>query len=559
MPSQMWYTERNTIDQIHWGLSMDKYLAVKREKEIIWDVIFSEINSRNYFIDSYLDGKGNEPQNKLIIAFLQDCKNELSAIKHRGQPMILRKYSYEKILNSYLEKKYRINNIEMKSLSAAPSEKPKEVKKYYAGKLEEVKKKYAEQLADKNGLGYELVRKLENEYQVECPYYDKFNCCLSDDKCSVFWDNCVRKDDYINYLYELKKKEEYQIKKQKEEQERKREEQRRQEQEEKRIRKKQEKEKKKQLEKERQEKRQREKEQQEKRNIFRKSMSPTEIKIQILQMNNPETWEFLNNISMRAEIPMVDLIPIYERIIQQCSFHNNGMCRLNKSRYRCNISQSKCRLQREFIEGTLNNKKRSISVNKPLKSSGNELPKHSINIKDFVVRRAVFKCMHGHHKIENIDAQIAVDSDGKKELIQIPAGYCRQCNTYFIMESTYQELKRKGIILCRITDEKTYMKGLYVNGMQLAQESVLMQYGYNVSQTEGLSQRARQKILALLIDNKALSKSEIISYLDFFISQRATQSRMQLAIAKWETDREFVENYRTGEYTKYGVNAIYRR
>ena len=103
------------------------------------------------------------------------------------------------------------------------------------------------------------------------------------------------------------------------------------------------------------------------------------------------------------------------------------------------------------------------------------------------------------------------------------------------------------------------MKGLYVNGMQLAQESVLMQYGYNVSQTEGLSQRARQKILALLIDNKALSKSEIISYLDFFISQRATQSRMQLAIAKWETDREFVENYRTGEYTKYGVNAIYRR
>ena len=30
-------------------------------------------------------------------------------------------------------------------------------------------------------------------------------------------------------------------------------------------------------------------------------------------------------------------------------------------------------------------------------------------------------------------------------------------------------------------------------------------------------------------------------------------------ISKWETDREFVENYRIGEYTKYGVNAIYRR
>ena len=127
------------------------------------------------------------------------------------------------------------------------------------------------------------------------------------------------------------------------------------------------------------------------------------------------------------------------------------------------------------------------------------------------------------------------------------------------MDSTYQKLKKKGIILCRVSDEKNYMKGGYVGGMHLANESILMQYGYNTSQTNGLSATGRQKILAVIIDNKIMSKSEIISYLDFFINQRSSQARMELAISKWETDREFVENYKIGQYTQFGVNAIYRR
>ena len=103
------------------------------------------------------------------------------------------------------------------------------------------------------------------------------------------------------------------------------------------------------------------------------------------------------------------------------------------------------------------------------------------------------------------------------------------------------------------------MKNSWVNGMKLAQESILMQFGYTVSQEEGLSASRRQKILAVMIDNKILSKSEIISYLDFFISQRQYQSKFELAVSKWEADREFVQEYKVGEYTQFGVNAIYRR
>ena len=56
-----------------------------------------------------------------------------------------------------------------------------------------------------------------------------------------------------------------------------------------------------------------------------------------------------------------------------------------------------------------------------------------------------------------------------------------------------------------------------------------------------------------------MAKSEIISYLDFFINQRNSMSNMEVAVSKWEVDREFVENYRIGQYTQFGVNAIYRR
>lgn len=115
------------------------------------------------------------------------------------------------------------------------------------------------------------------------------------------------------------------------------------------------------------------------------------------------------------------------------------------------------------------------------------------------------------------------------------------------------------MVLCRVTDEKNYMKSGYINGMKLAQESLLMQYGYNVSQTEGFTTTGRQKILAVIIDNKIMSKSEIISYIDFFISQRSSNSRMEVAISKWEADREFVENYKIGLYSQFGVKAIYRR
>lgn len=248
----------------------------------------------------------------------------------------------------------------------------------------------------------------------------------------------------------------------------------------------------------------------------------------------------------------------------KCSYYSDGKCSFYKiTSSNCFLEYSDCVFHDEFIKRMIKHSEKNLrkqqNNNSISKSNKNKPMLIEIGLKDFVVRTNVFKCMHNKHKIDNIVAMINIDNDGKREQIKISAGYCNECKVYFMLNSTYQALKNKGLILCRITDEKSYLKGNYANGIRLAKESILMQYGYNTSQTNGLSATGRQKILAVIIDNKIMSKSEIISYLDFFINQRSSQARMELAISKWETDREFVENYKIGQYTQFGVNAIYRR
>ena len=93
--------------------------------------------------------------------------------------------------------------------------------------------------------------------------------------------------------------------------------------------------------------------------------------------------------------------------------------------------------------------------------------------------------------------------------------------------------------------------------MNLQAESILMQYGYTVSQEEGLSPSRRQKILAVLIDNEVLTKNDIIGYLDYFISQKKSNHIFEKAISKWLDDREFVAEYKMGSYKEYFINGIH--
>ncbi len=186
---------------------------------------------------------------------------------------------------------------------------------------------------------------------------------------------------------------------------------------------------------------------------------------------------------------------------------------------------------------------------------------NNIRVKDFVVRRNIFKCRHQEHVLRNIDATIEV-IDARGEILKrtVAAGYCANCDTFFIMESTYQYLRKFGTPACRVSDEKSYLKGpVYVNGMKLAQESILMQFGYSVSQGENLSTMQRRKILSLLIDNDILTRNDIIGYLDFFIGTKMHQKKFEKAVDKWEDDRDFIAEYKIGSYAKYGVGGLHRK
>ena len=190
-----------------------------------------------------------------------------------------------------------------------------------------------------------------------------------------------------------------------------------------------------------------------------------------------------------------------------------------------------------------------------------------IGLHDFVVRRSVFRCMHEGHHLTNIEAvfEVITPRSEVQEAV-VTAGYCPQCRQYFLLESAYEKLRTRGIPLCKISDEKSYGRNHGKNrgkltsadGMHLASESILMQYGYNVSQTEDLRAPVRQALLALLIDNRILTKNEVVSYLDFFIRQRRGQSKFAIAVSKWEEDREFVYGYRAGTFTKRRAHEIRR-
>ncbi len=178
---------------------------------------------------------------------------------------------------------------------------------------------------------------------------------------------------------------------------------------------------------------------------------------------------------------------------------------------------------------------------------------HTLSKQDFVVRGNIFHCINQNHFVESITAVISlIDDKGIERQLQVNAGYCKGCNIYFIMDHTYGELIRQGIPLCRITSEDLYS----LNENRMANESVLMQYGYTVSQKENLSTFQRQKILAVMIDEKVMGKNEILSYLNFFINQRKHIPKFNVAVSKWQKDRTFVEHYRIGEYRQYGVNAV---
>ena len=119
----------------------------------------------------------------------------------------------------------------------------------------------------------------------------------------------------------------------------------------------------------------------------------------------------------------------------------------------------------------------------------------------------------------NVDAVIKiVDRAGVISERIVPAGYCQQCQQFFILEDDFRNLSGSVEPLCNVIDEQSYRKNYnkkkyFDNLSEWPEQSILRKCGYTVSQAAGLSSPERWKILANVIDHDVLSKIDKELYL----------------------------------------------
>ena len=90
----------------------------------------------------------------------------------------------------------------------------------------------------------------------------------------------------------------------------------------------------------------------------------------------------------------------------------------------------------------------------------------------------------------------------------------------------------------------------------LSSESTLHLCGYTVSQNSYLTDDERQNILAYLVDKHILTKSEIISHLNFLIRTNRYNSNMEIALLYWNSDLNFIRSYQLNEQRRVTIDNI---
>jgi hypothetical protein len=185
-------------------------------------------------------------------------------------------------------------------------------------------------------------------------------------------------------------------------------------------------------------------------------------------------------------------------------------------------------------------------------STPNQAAPISKDTRTIGIHTLVVRCHYGGHDkhghmLTRVTALVNVlpRRGGDIHPVQVRAYWCPKCNQYFLLEDDYLALKRKGIICCRVIEQEAYLKDSEpARDIQLAQESIIHSYGYNVRADNGLTELDRQDILAFLIENHIQTAQEIAGHLEWCIDYMGRSPSRAAACAKWQADLEYVRNYR---------------
>lgn len=176
-----------------------------------------------------------------------------------------------------------------------------------------------------------------------------------------------------------------------------------------------------------------------------------------------------------------------------------------------------------------------------------EIKEVGITFTNVVIRCSSIKCKK-HHLVKSVNAVVDIMMPAGTIISEeINAGYCSECNVFFILEYDYRRLRSLGILLCQIISNENYQKDQIIAGgkLDLKSESMLHQSGYNVGATENLTAVQRQEILKRVIDNNLYSPFDLLNFLEWLIkrNKKVTGKDMSQALGKWEADRQFVIKY----------------
>lgn len=129
--------------------------------------------------------------------------------------------------------------------------------------------------------------------------------------------------------------------------------------------------------------------------------------------------------------------------------------------------------------------------------------------------------------------------DGTTEVVSVKR--CFDCQRYYIdLDDFVKFICNKGtptVSISYVSDGS-----VWENAGLMAVESIYKQYGYNVSQIDGLSAPYRQALLSDIITKRIRTKEETIQFLSMLISINGKKKENWLALKKWQEDLKFVIN-----------------
>lgn len=174
------------------------------------------------------------------------------------------------------------------------------------------------------------------------------------------------------------------------------------------------------------------------------------------------------------------------------------------------------------------------------------------NYEDKIVRTTRGECVLDNTKLKDVTMRVDIIApDGTIIEMEFPATCCSICGTVYVLESVYKKMRSYGVVQCRVVDVgNMYGEGEGKGFAEWNVESKLHIYGYNVSSNENLTESQRQCILYNVLANREMSRWEISNHLNFLISLNQYKHNFEHAVAKWQSDLEYIN---TIEYAELDV------